>query len=65
MTSGFMRTSCQDIIKSQQDDDAHGQRGKNRKEKEIERGSVAEEVADATNEVEINANFREEPGQSF
>jgi len=28
------------------------------------RGGVAEEVVDATNEVEINANFREEPGQS-
>lgn len=38
-------------------------------EKKIEkreryRRGVVEEVADTTNEVEINANFRKEPGQS-
>lgn len=36
--SRFMRTSCQDIIKLQQDDDAVDGGEKNRKENEIERG---------------------------
>lgn len=52
-----MRTSCQDVIKLQQNDatDGGGKRRKNER-----REDIAEEVADATNEVEINANFREE-----
>lgn len=65
--SRFMRTSCQDVIKLQQrerENDAMDGGGKKENEKiEREREDIAEEVADATNEVEINVNFREErPG---
>lgn len=56
--SRFMRTSCQDDIKSRQNEEP---RTAEKKENE-KREDIAEEVADVTNEVEINANFREKPG---